>query len=76
MDPSEIDKEALNVDVCDHYPIGVLHECDVCTLNPNRIVKLIDRVKPIGTPRSVEGFQFTHDTSDISSGPLNPCTPR
>ena len=70
IDPSEIDKEALNVDVCDHYPIEVYTSAMVYA-EPKTIVKLIDRVENrIGTPRSVEGFQFTHDTSDISSGPL------
>jgi DNA polymerase II large subunit len=70
IDPSEIDKEALNVDVCDHYPIEVYTSAMVYA-EPKSIVKLIDRVENrIGTPRSVEGFQFTHDTSDISSGPL------
>lgn len=70
IDPSEIDKEALNVDVCDHYPVEVYTSALTCA-DPKTIVKLIDRVENrIGTPRSVEGFQFTHDTSDISSGPL------
>jgi len=70
IDPSEIDKEALNVDVCDHYPIEVYTSALVYA-EPKTIVKLIDRVENrIGTTRSVEGFQFTHDTSDISSGPL------
>jgi len=70
IDPSEIDKEALNVDVCDHYPIEV-YTTALAYGEPKTIVKLIDRVENrIGTPEQVEGFQFTHDTSDISSGPL------
>ncbi len=70
IDPAEIDKEALNVDVCDHYPIEVYTSALVYA-EPKSIVKLIDRVENrIGTPAQVEGFQFTHDTSDISSGPL------
>jgi len=70
IDPAEIDKEALNVDVCDHYPIEVYTSALVYA-EPKTIVKLIDRVENrIGTPAQVEGFQFTHDTSDISSGPL------
>lgn len=70
IDPAEIDKEALNVDVCDHYPIEVYTSALVYA-DPKTIVKLIDRVENrIGTPAQVEGFQFTHDTSDISSGPL------
>ena len=70
IDPAEIDKEALNVDVCDHYPIEV-YRAPSSIIEPKTIVKLIDRVENrIGKPEQVEGFQFTHDTSDISSGPI------
>jgi DNA polymerase II large subunit len=70
IDPAEIDKESLNVDVCDHYPIEV-YTGALAYAEPKTIVKLIDRVENrIGTTAQVEGFQFTHDTSDISSGPL------
>jgi DNA polymerase II large subunit len=70
IDPAEIDKEALNVDVCDHYPIEV-YTSGLVYAEPKTIAKLIDRVENrIGTPAQVEGFRFTHDTSDISSGPL------
>jgi len=70
IDPSEIDKEALNVDVCDHYPLEV-YTGALAYAEPKSVVKLIDRVESrVGTEGSVEGFQFTHDTSDISAGPL------
>ena len=70
IDPAEIDKEALNVDVCDHYPLD-LYTSALAYTEPKTIAKLIDRVENrIGKPEQVEGFQFTHDTSDISSGPL------
>lgn len=70
IDPAEIDKEALNVDVCDHYPIEVYTSALACA-EPKTIVKLIDRVENrLGTPAQLEGFQFTHDTSDISAGPI------
>jgi DNA polymerase II large subunit len=70
IDPAEIDKEALNVDVCDHYPAEV-YTGALLYAEPKTIVKLIDRVENrLGTPAQVEGFRFTHDTSDISSGPL------
>jgi DNA polymerase II large subunit len=70
IDPAEIDKEALNVDVCDHYPIEV-YTGALAYVEPKKIADLIDRVeKRIGKPGQVEGFQFTHDTSDISSGPI------
>jgi DNA polymerase II large subunit len=70
IDPAEIDKEAQNIDVCDHYPL----ELYISALNyvePKVISGLIDRVeRRIGTPSQLEGFQFTHDTSDISAGPI------
>jgi DNA polymerase II large subunit len=70
IDPSEIDKEALNVDVCDHYPLE-LYTGALTYLEPKTIAHLIDRVEwRIGTPAQLEGFQFTHDTSDISAGPI------
>jgi DNA polymerase II large subunit len=70
IDPAEIDKEALNVDVCTGYPIEMYTGALTYT-EPKLIAKLIDRVENrIGTDAQLEGFQFTHDTSDISAGPL------
>jgi DNA polymerase II large subunit len=70
IDPAEIDKEALNVDVCDHYPLELYLSALTC-VEPKMIASLIDRVdRRIGTPAQLEGFQFTHDTSDISAGPI------
>jgi len=70
IDPSEIDKEALNVDVCTGYPLE-MYTGALNYIEPKTISNLIDRVeRRLGTPGQVEGFQFTHDTSDISSGPL------
>ncbi|MGA2917819.1 DNA-directed DNA polymerase II large subunit [Methanoregula sp.] len=70
IDPAEIDKEALNVDVCEKYPIE-LYLGALTFIEPKTIAGLIDRVeRRLGTPAQLEGFQFTHDTSDISAGPL------
>jgi DNA polymerase II large subunit len=70
IDPAEIDKEALNVDVCTHYPIEV-YTGAMAYVEPKTLTKLIDRVENrLGTPAQLEGFQFTHDTSDISAGPI------
>jgi DNA polymerase II large subunit len=70
IDPAEIDKEALNVDVCEKYPIELYTGALTC-IEPKTIAGLIDRVeRRLGTPAQLEGFQFTHDTSDISAGPL------
>ncbi|WP_292426919.1 DNA-directed DNA polymerase II large subunit [Methanoregula sp.] len=70
IDPAEIDKEALNVDVGKGYPLE-LYEAGLAYAKAKDIEPLIDRVeRRIGTPQQLEGFFFTHDTSDISSGPL------
>jgi DNA polymerase II large subunit len=70
IDPAEIDKESLNIDVCDHYPLE-LYTGALTFTEPKTLTGLIDRVeRRIGTPAQLEGFRFTHDTSDISAGPL------
>lgn len=70
IDPAEIDKEALNVDVGKGYPLE-LYEAGLIYAKAKDVEPLIDRVeRRVGTPRQLEGFFFTHDTSDISSGPL------
>ena len=70
IDPAEIDKEALNVDVGRDYPLE-LYEAGLAYAKAKDVEPLIDRVeRRIGTPQQLEGFFFTHDTSDISSGPL------
>ncbi len=70
IDPAEVDKECLNVDVCDHYPLEVYEGC-LAYANPKDLGKYVDQVeRRLGTPAQVEGFFFTHPTSDISAGPL------
>jgi DNA polymerase II large subunit len=70
IDPAEIDKESLNVDVGRSYPIE-LYEAGLVYAKAKDVEKLIDRVeRRLGTPQQLEGFYFTHDTSDISAGPL------
>jgi DNA polymerase II large subunit len=70
IDPAEIDKEALNIDVGNHYPLE-LYMSALGYGEPKTITSLIDRVeKRVGTPAQLEGFQYTHDTSDISAGPI------
>ncbi|NLI61830.1 MAG: DNA polymerase II large subunit [Methanosarcinaceae archaeon] len=69
IDPSEIDKEAQNIDVAPRYP----REFYIATQNytpPNELEKHIDLVSfRIGTNDQYENFMFTHDTSNIASGP-------
>jgi DNA polymerase II large subunit len=70
IDPTEIDKESHNLDVCASYPIE-LYETALRYGNARDVEGLVDRVeRRLNTPAQIEGFFFTHDTSDISAGPL------
>ncbi|MCU0628985.1 MAG: DNA-directed DNA polymerase II large subunit [Methanoregulaceae archaeon] len=70
IDPAEIDKESHNLDVMASYPLE-LYLSGLKYAHPREIVPLIDRVENrLGTPAALEGFFYTHDTSDISAGPL------
>jgi len=70
IDPMEIDKESHNLDVCARYPRELYEKARVFT-HPKEIEKSIDQVqRRLGTPAQIEGFLFTHDTADISAGPL------
>lgn len=71
LNPKEVDKETLNVDVMDHYPLEVYEACLTYT-PPKNLEKVVDHVESrVGTPGQFEGFSFTHDTRDISEGPLD-----
>ncbi len=71
LNPKEVDKETLNVDVMRRYPLSVYEACLTFT-PPKNVVKFIDNVeKRVETPGQFEGFYFTHDTTDISEGPLD-----
>ncbi len=71
LNPKEVDKETLNVDVMDHYPLEVYEACLTYT-PPKNLEKIVDHVESrLETPGQFEGFSFTHDTRDISEGPLD-----
>jgi DNA polymerase II large subunit len=71
LNPKEVDKETLNVDVVGYYPLEVYKACLTYT-PPKNLEKVVDHVESrIGTSRQFEGFSFTHDTRDISEGPLD-----
>ena len=76
INPSEIDKEALNVDTSMQYPIS-FYEGTQSFPDAKDAVKLgVDIVESrLGTPAELSGFGFTHDTSDCAGGPKeNPYT--
>ena len=75
IDPAEIDKEAQNVDVCDHYPLE-LYTSALNYVEPKMIKGLIDRVeRRIGTPHSSKGSSLRMILRIYRRGRLNPCTP-
>ena len=71
LNPEELDKEALNVDVSWWYHRG-FYEATQKQLNPADIANqmdIVDRRK--GTIGAVRGYGFTHDAQSIDSGPEN-----
>ena len=71
LNPKEVDKEALNVDVMPRYPLDVYLGC-LEYKEPKKLTDAVDFIeKRLGTPAQFEGFLFTHDTDDISKGPLD-----
>lgn len=70
IDPSEIDKESHNIDTCASYPLELYLKA-LEYAHPRELEGAIDRVElRLGTPGQYEGLHFTHDTSDISAGPV------
>ena len=69
ISPTEIDKEALNIDLLEKYPLEFYRK----TLeypHPKELEKIMDLVaNRIGTGKEYNGFGFTHDTSNIIEGP-------
>ena len=70
IDPKQVDKEAHNIDVNARYPLEFYKATEEIK-NPTEIEALMDLVSGrLGTPDQYDHFMFTHDTSDISAGPL------
>ncbi len=70
LDPSEIDKEAHNLDVLRAYPLA-FYEATRIHAHPREVEERMGMVgKRLGTEGQYEGLGFTHDTPDISQGVL------
>ncbi len=70
IDPNEIDKEAHNIDVSSSYPLD-FYKATQRYAHPKEVEPLMDLVSGrIGTVLQYEGLGFTHDTKDISEGPI------
>jgi DNA polymerase II large subunit len=69
VEPSEIDKEALNLDVGSYYPLE-FYRATQRNAPAKEVEGLMDTVgRRLGTPAQYEGFCFTHDTADMGGGP-------
>jgi DNA polymerase II large subunit len=67
--PSEVDKEAHNVDTLSRYPIE-FYEHTLKHGNPKELENMMNLVSSrLGSELQYEKFGFTHDTEDISDGP-------
>jgi len=71
LNPSEVDKEAHNLDLTAVYPLE-FYEATQRGANPKDLEKKFDLVsKRLGSDAQYEGFNFSHATSDIAAGPKN-----
>ena len=69
IDPSEVDKEAHNVDTLAGYPLG-FYEATLRHEHSKELESSMGLVASrLGTELQYEQFGFTHDTFDISEGP-------
>ncbi|MCJ2512664.1 MAG: DNA polymerase II large subunit, partial [Candidatus Thermoplasmatota archaeon] len=70
INPNEIDKEAHNIDLDEGYPLE-FYEAANRFAHPRDVETLVDTVgKRIGSVLQYEGLGFSHETSNIASGPL------
>jgi len=70
LDPTEVDKEAYNLDVADHYPLEFyeMAQAGRPAKEAEPIVATLGRrLVALG---SLRGLGFTHDTTDIAGGPV------
>lgn len=69
IDPSEVDKEAHNVDILSRYPLD-FYEATLRHEHSKDLEQIMGLVgSHLGTTLQFENFGFTHDTDDISEGP-------
>ncbi|HYA54553.1 MAG TPA: DNA polymerase II large subunit [Thermoplasmata archaeon] len=70
LETTEVDKEAHNVDVSSRYPLA-LYQAAADRKPSKEVEPLLDLVgHRLGSPRSLSGYGFTHDTRSIAGGPV------
>jgi len=67
IDPAEIDDEAHNLDVVEHYPLE-FYEATREMADPESVDITLAEAS-VGTDDQYRGFRHTHDTSNIALGP-------
>ena len=69
INPAEIDKEALNIDLRERYPLEFFRKT-MENPHPKELEKMMDLVSSrLGTENEYKNFGFTHDTKNITEGP-------
>ncbi|HTT25835.1 MAG TPA: DNA polymerase II large subunit [Thermoplasmata archaeon] len=70
LDVEEVDKEAHSLDIVDRYPLAFWHAA--AAGRPSKEVEpLVETVaRRVGSAHPLDGYGFTHDTSDIAGGPV------
>ena len=69
INPTEVDKEALNVDCAWYYP-SVFFEGTLEQPHPKELLEHMDIVElRIDTPLSLRGYGYTHDCNSLDAGP-------
>jgi len=70
LDPSEIDKEAHNVEVGGHYGLE-FYLASLRRAPPDELARLVETVKDrLGHPNQFEGLGFNHDIHSLNIGPI------
>jgi DNA polymerase II large subunit len=69
LDPSEVDKEAHNLDTLGRYPLEFYEATLKHEHSKNMEAKMGLVAARLGTELQYEQFCFTHDTNNISEGP-------
>jgi len=71
LNPSEIDKEALNVD-CSHNYSREFYEETLNQPHPNQLSSIVETVgSRLGTIGDWRGYGWTHESGDLDAGPTN-----
>ncbi|MBD3191554.1 MAG: DNA-directed DNA polymerase II large subunit [Candidatus Heimdallarchaeota archaeon] len=69
LNPLEVDDESHAVDCLDRYPLE-LYEQSYKFLDPKKMAMILDLLgNRLETTRQYEDFRYTHETSDIATGP-------